>query len=595
MIVIYPLSMPTILITTDPAHTTAFFAPTSFLGSDLFQTFRTALTTGGARAVKVRGGWTNQAPIAAAPKVVAALQTAGFATDMSEDVRAALAKGVQAMVSDLDGADQILAQIKADLARRGQALRQYQIEGVRMLLSERTHVLGDDMGLGKTLQMLCTVPAQGRALVVCPALVKGSFAAEVRKFRPDLVPVILSGRGSFRWPEPGEVVITNYEILPAEDAISDPPMGVVLLIDEIHRCGSSKTQVTAKIGALCGLVLDRSGRTYGATGTLMRTTPPNIWAILGALRLRQRAFRNWDGFCAAFGAWQNDFGGYEWPATCPAGASVGLAKVMLRRTKSEVARDLPPCVTTNMPVTVSASVLRTLDKVAAKTLDKLHRRGIALYAKTLAEVTDKDMDKAMADGVSIGEISAVRETLALAKLPAATEYVQAMEDQGEPLIVFSAHVAVAEAIGTRPGWGLITGSVSAEDRTKIVAEFQAGRLRGVAGTIGAMGVGVTMTRAAQVLFVDESWTPAENAQARDRAHRIGQERSVNVVRMIAIHAVDERVSAVLAEKTERNETSVEAARVNETFVAPALALPDLTPPTVGQISAEDEGETPIDF
>ena len=268
---------------------------------------------------------------------------------------------------------------------------------------------------------------------------------------------------------------------------------------------------------------------------------------------------------------------------------------MLRRTKSEVARDLPPCVTTNLPVTVSASVLRTLDKVAAKTLDKLHRRGIALGAKTLSEVSDEDMDKAMADGATIGEISSVRETLALAKLPAALEYVADMEAQSEPLIVFSAHVAVAEAIGTRPGWGLITGSVPAAERTRIVAEFQAGRLCGVAGTIGAMGVGVTMTRAAQVLFVDESWTPAENAQARDRAHRIGQERSVNVVRMIARHAVDERVSAVLAEKTERNETSVEAARVNESFVAPALALPDLTPPTVVQVPAEEEGETPIDF
>ena len=245
------------------------------------------------------------------------------------------------MVSDPTGADQILAQIKADLGRRGQALRQYQIEGVCTLLSERTHVLGDDMGLGKTLQMLCTVPARGRALVVCPALVKGSFAAEVAKFRPDLTPIILSGRGSFRWPEPGEVVITNYEILPGEDAISDPPMGVVLLIDEIHRCGSSKTQVTAKIGALCGLVLDRSGHVMGPRARSCARPRPTFGRSWGALRLRQRAFKNWDGFTSAFGAWQNDFGGYEWPATCPSGASAGLAKVMLRRTKAEVARDLP--------------------------------------------------------------------------------------------------------------------------------------------------------------------------------------------------------------------------------------------------------------
>jgi SNF2 family DNA or RNA helicase len=130
-----------------------------------------------------------------------------------------------------------------------------------------------------------------------------------------------------------------------------------------------------------------------------------------------------------------------------------------------------------------------------------------------------------------------------------------------------------------------------------VRKFQAGELLGVAGTIGAMGVGVTMTRAAQVLFVDLSWTPADNAQARDRAHRHGQERPVNVIRLVASHAIDQRIAQVLAEKIERNDSSVEAASVDENFTAPALSLPApiviKAPPTVVPRTIEEE--TPIDF
>lgn len=581
------------------------YEPTSFLGRE-FGSFRSAMATGGARAVKRSdGSWVNLSSVASAPKVVAALQAAGFDLDMGVGTHLTMINACESAVSDVNMARARLAEIEQTLSRRGQRLYRYQREGVLALLNERSHILGDDMGLGKTLQMLCTVPDQGRALVICPALVKGGFAAEVKRWRPDLVPVILSGRGSFRWPEQGEVVITNYEILPGKSTtigidlgdLSRPPTGVTLLVDEIHRCGNSQTLVTARIGALAGLVLDHGGRAYGATGTLMRTAPPNIWAILGALRLRPRSFGSWANFTGAFGAYQDRFGGWTWPANCPDGAAEGLSKVMLRRTKSAVAKDLPSCTTTDLPVTVSASLLKSLDKIAARTLAKLHARKIALYAKTLDEVLDEDMQKAMADGATIGEISAVRETLAMAKLPAALEYVADMEAQKEPLLVFSAHVAVAEAIGSRPGWGLITGSVSPEARTEIVRKFQAGELLGVAGTIGAMGVGVTMTRAAQVLFVDLSWTPADNAQARDRAHRHGQERPVNVIRLVASHAIDQRIAQVLAEKIERNDSSVEAASVDENFTAPALALPApiviKAPPTVVPRTIEEE--TPIDF
>ncbi len=88
----------------------------------------------------------------------------------------------------------------------------------------------------------------------------------------------------------------------------------------------------------------------------------------------------------------------------------------------------------------------------------------------------------------------------------------------------------------------------AEERTAIAERFQAGELAGIAANVKAGGTSITLTRAAHTAFVDESWTPAENAQARDRVNRIGQTRGTVCHRLIADHALDIRVSEILAQK-----------------------------------------------
>ena len=109
-----------------------------------------------------------------------------------------------------------------------------------------------------------------------------------------------------------------------------------------------------------------------------------------------------------------------------------------------------------------------------------------------------------------------------------------------------------------------------------------------------MGVGVTMTRAAQVLFVDESWTPAENAGSRPGApDRTGAERERGPHDRAPCCGRESERGPGREDRAERD--LGRGARVDETFVAPALALPDLTPPTVVLTAPEVEGETPIDF
>ena len=145
-------------------------------------------------------------------------------------------------------------------------------------------------------------------------------------------------------------------------------------------------------------------------------------------------------------------------------------------------------------------------------------------------------------------LASARAELANAKLGTLVDLVEDYESAREPLVVFSYHRAPIAEVGARKGWGLIVGGTDALERTRLVEAFQAGKLKGIAGTIGAMGVGVTLTRAASVLFLDRDYVPANNLQAEDRCCRIGQTRGVVVTVLRARHPVDERVEAILARK-----------------------------------------------
>jgi len=154
----------------------------------------------------------------------------------------------------------------------------------------------------------------------------------------------------------------------------------------------------------------------------------------------------------------------------------------------------------------------------------------------------------------------VRSALAMAKIPAMLALVEEFELAKEPLLVFSAHRSPIDLFLGRPGWAVITGDTPAKDRTKIEEGFQAGKYLGLAGTIEAAGVGITLTYAAHELFVDQEWTPALNAQAEDRALRHGQKRAVCIDILVANHPLDQRVAEILLEKTAIIESSIDAAR-----------------------------------
>lgn len=150
--------------------------------------------------------------------------------------------------------------------------------------------------------------------------------------------------------------------------------------------------------------------------------------------------------------------------------------------------------------------------------------------------------------------------MAALKTPMLLSLLAEYEAQEEPVVVFSAHRAPIDLLAQRSGWRSLVGGLSTETRASIENDFQDGRLLGVAATIQAGGVSITLTRAAHLIFLDRMFTPALNEQAEDRIVRIGQKRSCLITILVAKHSLDTRLQEILVRKQSMVTKSVDAAR-----------------------------------
>jgi len=427
-------------------------------------------------------------------------------------------------------------------------------------------ILADDMGLGKTMQSLASIPVdvdgvRYPTVILCPAVAKTVWKREAARFAPDLKVAPLAGKGSFRWPAKGEAVCTNFDILPdtvegengfptlTEALLSTLPDNVVLVVDEAHKIKSWSSKRTKAARAIAFACRKKGGRVFLLTGTPLTNDPRETYSLLVAAGLQFETFRG--EFDRAMGLAGGRRGRYGWEFSphgiAPAFADA-LKAVMLRRRKDEVL-NLPPKRYESHTVEIDRC------KEADAFVDLLRTKGVDLgnAATTLESM----------GSVGFEQMSRAREALARAKTPAAIDLAQSWTEDGEQVIVFSAHLAPVQACATLTGFATITGDTPNDERARIEADFQAGKLRGIAATIKAAGVALTLTAATRVLFVDKAWTPADNEQAEDRAYRIGQTKSVMVTTLEADHALDERINVLLAHKQSMIDGVVEAARVKQ--------------------------------
>jgi SWI/SNF-related matrix-associated actin-dependent regulator 1 of chromatin subfamily A len=355
-------------------------------------------------------------------------------------------------------------------------------------------------------------------MVICPSSVKGVWADEAIKWETGLSVRIHQGRKEVRLPTPGELLVINPEVLP--DSWPAVPPGLQLIVDECHAFKNPKAKRSKSLKLLVKGIRDAGGSTLGATGTPILTSPADLAGLLINFDMLKDTYKTMNQFHYMFRAYQG-FWGLEYPPDPPKTALDPVRPFILRRVKSEVLTDLPGKIHDTYKVQIKK---RTDDP-----------------SLTEEQVDSKHLAKNP-------HIATWRKEVALAKAKEAVDYIRELSES-EPVIVFSAHRDAIDFIQDALDCLKITGGTHSTEKTEIVKRFQSGENKVIAGTIGAMGVGLTLTKSARVIFLDRDWTPALNMQAEDRACRLGQTKGVIITDVVSDNPVDQIVTKVLVKKT----------------------------------------------
>ncbi len=421
-------------------------------------------------------------------------------------------------------------------------LRPYQLEGVRWMQGLASRGLGgilaDDMGLGKTLQTLAFLASTGgRALVVCPSSLVHNWIAEAGKFTPWLKAVAIEGPDRERilteHPD-ADLFVTSYALLRRDEALWSGREFDVVILDEAQHIKNPEAQVSKAAHRL------RGRRRFALTGTPVENSPEDLWSICrfalpGYLGSRER-------FAERF---VKPLSAGDPPASVRERLSRRLRPVVLRRLKREVARDLPEkieqvvtCELTPKQREVYAKLLRE-SRASLLEAEGGRKRMLALTALLRLRQTCCDLRLLGLRDLPEDEVSA--------KVEAFGELLDEAIAGGHRVLVFSQFVGMLQILaGALAGKGIACCYLDGQtkDRAAVVNRFQTGDAPVFLISLKAGGVGLNLTAADTVIHIDPWWNPAVEAQATDRAHRIGQERVVTSYKLIARDTVEEKILAL---------------------------------------------------
>ncbi|MEU3838502.1 DEAD/DEAH box helicase [Streptomyces sp. NPDC028635] len=463
-------------------------------------------------------------------------------------------------LSDPDGGGESTDQPAALAA----TLRDYQLRGLRWM--DRMTALGlggclaDDMGLGKTVQLISLhlrrqedEETRGPTLVVCPASLLGNWEREVGRFAP--------GTRVYRYHGPGRTldgagdgfVLTTYGTMRLDAARLGTHPWSLLVADEAQHVKNPHSS-TAKALRLIG-----SRARIALTGTPVENNLSELWAILdwttpGLLGSHGHFRRRWIAPVEAERA-----GAAEAAPERPTAQLLAslVRPFLLRRRKTDpgIAPELPPKTETDRPVALSAEqqalyraqTSRVMAEIRAGG-DGIARSGLVLKLLTgLKQICNHPAQFLKEeDGPLAGRSG---------KLDLLDELLATITAEGGAALVFTQYVAMARLLQRHlsergvPAL-MLHGGTPVARREEMVQRFQDGEVPVFLLSLKAAGTGLNLTRADHVVHYDRWWNPAVEAQATDRAYRIGQTKPVQVHRMIAEGTVEDRIAALLESKKE---------------------------------------------
>ena len=453
-------------------------------------------------------------------------------------------EGLRPLIEDFSGIP--AAPLAPELAA---VLRPYQREGVDWLVFLRRAGLGallaDDMGLGKTLQALASL--EGRTLVVAPTSVLHGWLREIERFRPSLSVLLYHGPGRALDPN-ADVTVTSYAILRQDaDALSRIRWSCVVL-DEAQMIKNPDSQV-----ARAAMGLEAEAR-IALTGTPVENRLEELWS--------QMHFLN-RGLLGGRGDFRERYARpiAEGEPDVAARLRQRIRPFLLRRLKSDVARELPPISEVVLDCDLSGEERAVYDAVRAASVREIVvrlRAGESVMAalEVLLRLRQAACHSRLVPGQESAPLSSSKLDTLFARLD------EAVAD-GHKALVFSQWTSLLDLV--EPGlrereiaFTRLDGST--RDRGAVVESFQSsGGPPVMLLSLRAGGTGLNLTAADHVFLLDPWWNPAVEAQAADRAHRIGQERPVVVHRLIARGTVEEGILALHARKRALADAALEDA------------------------------------
>lgn len=436
-------------------------------------------------------------------------------------------------------------------------LRPYQVEGCAWLnILERCRLggmLADEMGLGKTVQILAHLLMMKQmdrlskpAMVVCPTSVVPNWESEAARFAPALKVCVLHGpHRATKWAarDKFDLLLTSYALLRRDsEQICDTELSLVVL-DEAQQVKNFKSQGAAVLRKV------KADRILVVTGTPLENNLEELrvlfdYAVPGALGTRK-------AFNAHFRTPIEKHGDADRRALL----TRIIAPLILRRTKDQVAKDLPekteivmhlellPLQRTLYEQLRLAQYAKVKEAVAANGIGKSKITILAALSMLRQVCCDPRL-------VKLESASAVEESV---KLDALMELLREAVQDGRHVLVFSYFLEMVKLIEKQlsaEGIGYVTLSGETVDRKRVVSQFQSGQVPIFLMTLKAGGLGLNLTAADTVVHYDPWWNPATEDQATGRAHRIGQNKPVLVYRLICIDTLETGIVAMQARKAE---------------------------------------------
>jgi superfamily II DNA or RNA helicase len=433
-------------------------------------------------------------------------------------------------------------------------LRDYQRRGLDWLVRMTSLGLGcclaDDMGLGKTITLIALhlhrqtdASTAGPTLVVCPTSLMGNWQREIERFAPGTPVRRFHGtRRDLDDLTAGDFVLTTYGTMRLDtDRLSAVPWGLVVADEAQHVKNpySETARQLRSIGARARVAL---------TGTPVENNLSELWAVL-----------DWatPGLLGRLGTFRRHYAQAVEGGQDPAAAE-RLARLvrpfLLRRRKSDpgIAPELPPKTETDHPVSLTAEQAGLYEAVVREALaeiagaDSMARRGMIVKLLTgLKQICNHPAQFLKEERPRITGRSGKLELL--------DELFGTILAEGASVLVFTQYVQMArlleQHLASRGVASLfLHGGTSVTARESMVRRFQDGEVPVFLLSLKAAGTGLNLTRAEHVVHYDRWWNPAVEAQATDRAHRIGQTRPVQVHRLVAEGTIEDRIAALLHRK-----------------------------------------------